>query len=188
MSTETTATEQSATAQPQDRLQQLAAELPREAERIAKQQGSAEQLTNELARTVLPMVQELTIAVIEFRNWAAYSHGEHAEHLDDHEARVSSLEESVFEQSTQMSQDDADLFSKIIAAAEAFAEQALVHTSDATGKAKLQEVLDLCNEARERIAESTVDDSDDDDSEQDDEDDGQDTEVAPTEPATEATS
>jgi hypothetical protein len=159
-----------------DKLTTLITEdLGRESERIGSQKASVDQLRNEMTGTVLSLIKDLGMSVLEFRNWAAFSHKEHSDHLDEHEARLALLEDSVFSGGTQLSQQDADMFSMVVAAAESFAEQAIKVTVDSAGKSKLQQVLDLCKQARVRIEESTVseDEDDDDDEDGDEQDDDQ---------------
>jgi hypothetical protein len=168
--------------QPPDKLTVLIRDdLPREVKRIAGQDATLEQLKSEIVHTVCSLLGDLGMSVVEFRNWAVRSQHEHSDHLDDHEQRLTILEESVFSAGTQLSQEDADMFSKVVAAAEALAEQGVEQTSSSEGKAKLQEVLDLCKQATERIEETTISvDDDDGDGEEDDGSSADETEVVAT--------
>lgn len=131
-------------------------EIDEEVRRITAQTPTLEQLQLDLARTALSMLRDLGVGVLKFRNWAAYSNGQHSDHLDDHEARLLVLESILIGGETQLAPDDADMFAKVTVAAEAFAEEALTKTTDPGGRAKLEEVLELCTLAKQRIEETTI--------------------------------
>lgn len=159
----------SAAAQPNptDKLAQLVShEIRRDAQRIANQEPNLDQLKREMAMTVLPLVQELGSEVMRLRSWANECLNQHADQLDDHEVRLDVIEQEVTGDESRLEPEDAELFAKLAAACEAFAEEALRSTTDPDGRKKLEEVLAMAKQAGERLGEIEAAYEDDDDDEE----------------------
>jgi hypothetical protein len=156
-------------------------DLERDTLRITKladgdTEESRTQLRAEIGRTVMAWMTEniedlmsFGTAVLQFRNWAAFAHGEHASHIDDHHDRIAVLEAVMLGGDSTLSADDAELFNSVAIDAEYFATESLKVTSDPEGRAKLEEMIARARRAQERIDEVEVDEDDDDDGDEGDE-------------------
>jgi hypothetical protein len=154
---------------PTDKLAQLVGqEIRKETQRLSHQDANLEQLKRELVMTVLPIVQDLGSELLQLRGWANEYFNHHADQLDDHEARLTVMEDIASDES-RLDPDDAELFAKLVAACEVLAEQALATTTDPSGKKKLEEVLEVTKQARERLVQ-IVEGDEDDEGEEGDED------------------
>jgi hypothetical protein len=163
-----------------DKLVPMLNELRRDIKRILSQAPSVEQLQQELARTIMDQMVDLVTEVLEFRNWAAVAHSEHAAHLNEHEERLGMVEAISLGADSQLTPDDAALFAKCAEAAEVLATEAMKATTDPSGRAHLQSVLDVAAEAKTRISDLEMDDEEDEeDDDGDDDGDGEDQLPAP---------
>lgn len=151
----------------QDALTKLREDLPREKQRLKHLKDvSLQELQEELASTVVSCLQETVEQVFLFRHWAAHAHQAHADSLDSHEERLEVLESMIFGGDSQLTSEDAVLFSKIAYALQGFVEQAKEQTTDEEGQSKLAELDALCRAAQQRIAAIEVSEGDDEEGEQ----------------------
>lgn len=143
--------------------------------------ADAQKLQAEIGRTVMAFIGEnvedlieFGTAMLQFRNWALFGHeqhatllDEHSDRLEDHSERVNALEVMLGGDS-QLSPEDAQLFSTVAIAAQSFAEESLKVTSDPNGRLELEKILMVAKAAQERIDEIEVEIDEDDEEEDDD--------------------
>lgn len=142
---------------------EVAEAVPGEVERLRSlplDAGLTGAIRAAICSTIFPMIADLGAGLASFSAWAEKAITDHSDHLDDHELRLSSIEEVLFGDGTKIAQDDADVLSKVCAGARIFAEKTI--ESD-PGNEHAKGLLELCDKADEIIQSSTFDDEDDDD-------------------------
>jgi len=138
-----------------------------------------EGLGRELHGTVLPLLERLGGEVFNIRAWAAHAIAHHADVINDLASRVEGLEEMLFSGESQLSPEDAVLFSSVTHALEQMTVEAKKVTTDPAGLKKLDELLMICQQSKDRIDQIEVSTDDEDEDEGEDEGD----QVAMTAPA-----
>lgn len=126
-------------------------------------------LLQEMCGTVLPILRDLAEELLKHRNYTVYLHNEHADQIDEQEARLGVLEDALGSDS-QLTTEDAELFGKVVIIAEGMVEGARMNTTDPVGKQQLEEYAAMIAEAKQRIADIELVDADDDGAEGADDD------------------
>lgn len=131
-----------------------------------------------IGRTVMEWVAETTgdmsilgMELLKLRNWIAFAHDQHANHLDDHEQRIYLLEQLQMGGDSQLTAEDAQLFARVCEAAEDTWKASLEQTTDPKGKELLTQLIEMAGEAKARIDEIEMPEDEDEDDEDDSDED-----------------
>ena len=142
-------------------------DLPKDIGRIKSMtDADVAKLKAEITGTVLFHVRTLAKVVQEMRDWTYQSVVQLNDGLTEVEARVDTMGND----GTQFTVEDAEKFAKLVAGAKWMASELLKHGQNAEGTKKLQEFVELATECEQIIDDGVLEDVDDDD---DDEDEGE---------------
>lgn len=147
-------------------------DLPKDIARIKSMKGiDVVKLQAEITGTVLFHVRQVAMQLMEYRNWTVQSVGQLDAALTDVEERVDAV---VSGGETQFTPEDAEKFTKLIAASKWMATELLKTGQTADGTKKLQEFVALATECEQIVDDGVLEDDDEDEDEDgDDEDDGE---------------
>lgn len=164
--------EQAAAAE--DSLLRLATiDIPTEQRRLKQiREPSAQQLQQEMAGTLLSIMKDVAVGLVELRDWNVNYLNALSDHVEALDQRVDTVE--TYGAETTIIPEDGEVLAKAIVGCKYLAQNLLtgpfpIEERDEEGKQKLAELIAIAEQAEKIIADSTLisdDEVDEDDNEQ----------------------
>lgn len=165
----------------EDSLLRLATvDIPAEQRRIKQVSNpSTQQLQQEMAGTLLSLIKDVAIGLVELRDWNVNYLNALSDHVEALDQRVDTVE--TYGAETSITPEDAETLAKAVLGCKYIATQLLngpfpIGERDEEGKQKLAELIAIAEQSEKIITDSMLVSDDDDDLDGDDDDDDDDAE------------
>jgi len=166
-------TPQQATAAEDSLLRLATIDIPAEQRRLKQiKDPNAQQLQQEMAGTLLSLMKDVAIGLVELRDWNVNYLNALSDHVEALDNRVDTVE--TYGAETTITPEDAEILAKAVLGCKYIATQLLngpfpIAERDEEGKQKLAELIAIAEQSERIITDSTLISDEDEDEDEDEE-------------------